>query len=102
MLLLLLNITDLAFTLLLLGTGFYREANGLMVQVVANILASILVKVVLPFGLLTFMYYRMQKATETQLKRANYLINGILIVYAGINVFHLAMLSILPIFLVLR
>lgn len=98
MLLLLLNITDIVFTLMLLGTGFYREVNVFMIEVVQNLQASLLLKVVLPAGLLFYLYLRMQRATEHQLKISNYLVNGILVFYMAINVMHLIMVTLLPVF----
>lgn len=100
-LLVLFNITDILFTVILLSTGFFKEANVIMVHVLDNQLTSLIVKVIMPAVLLVYLYHRMQTATEHQLRIANYLINGILIAYIGINVCHLFMLSILPVFMLM-
>lgn len=85
-----LNVTDIIFTIILIKIGISREANFLMVNVVYNYVASFLLKIVLPAVLFVILFYRMQKATEKQLKSSNYLINGAIISYSLINIVHLA------------
>jgi hypothetical protein len=93
-----LNVTDIIFTLLLLSTGFYMEANIFMVKAVESIPSSFLLKVVLPAIMFTFIYFRIRNATEQQLKKSNILINGVLIIYALINVSHLVWFALIPVF----
>jgi SpoIID/LytB domain protein len=50
---------------------------------------------VLPAVLLIFVYLRMQKGTEQQLRKSNYFINGANILYALINLSHLVWFAIL-------
>ncbi|MFL0194660.1 DUF5658 family protein [Clostridium sp. WILCCON 0269] len=90
----LLNISDMFFTRMLLNTGYFIEANPLMVSVVHNLKVGFWIKIVLPTVLLSFLYFRMQKAIEAQLKKSNFIINGIVLMYIAINIFHLICLAI--------
>jgi hypothetical protein len=92
-----LNVTDIIFTLILLSTGFYMEANTLMADVVQNPLTSLALKTILPAALLLFIYIRMAKATDNQLKQSNFILNIAAAGYALINVSHLVWFAILPI-----
>ncbi|HHW38755.1 MAG TPA: hypothetical protein GXX18_16240 [Bacillales bacterium] len=94
-----LNVTDIVFTLLLLNTGYYIEANTLMNSAVQNYTASFCLKVLLPAILLLYIFYRLKSANVRQLKNSNIMINGITAVYAFINLSHLVWFSILPIFI---
>lgn len=94
-----LNVTDIIFTILLLSTGFYMEANILMVKAVESILVSFILKVVLPAVIFMLIYFRMQGATDQQLKKSNIFINGAIIMYTLINVSHLVWFLMLPIFM---
>jgi hypothetical protein len=96
-----LNVTDIVFTLLLLSTGFYMEANGLMSNAVQSPAASIALKVILPAVLFICVYFRMHKATLQQLKKSNFLITGATVLYALINLSHLVWFCILPILMLL-
>jgi len=93
----LLNVTDIIFTLLLLSTGLYREANIFMVKVVESIYASFILKIALPAALLMFIYVRMQNATDQQLKKSNLFINGVITIYALVNISHIIWFALLPI-----
>jgi len=92
-----LNVTDIIFTLLLLSTSFYMEANIFMVKVVQSIPSSFLLKVVLPAIMITFIYFRIRSATEQQLNKSNILINSVVIIYALINVSHLIWFALIPV-----
>jgi len=93
----LLNVTDIIFTLLLLSTGLYREANIFMVKVVESIHASFILKIALPAALLMFIYVRMQTATDQQLKKSNLFINGVITIYTLVNISHIIWFGLLPI-----
>jgi hypothetical protein len=95
----LLNVTDILFTLLLLATGFYIEANVLMAKAVQSLSASFVLKIVLPGALLFCLYIRMKKASENQLKKSNIVLNAATAVYALINIFHLIYLSLFGLFI---
>lgn len=88
-----LNTTDIIFTLFLLSTGFFKEANILMIETVQNPLLSVLIKIILPALLLIIIYFRMRNATDRQLKKSNILINGVIILYTLINISHIVYLA---------
>lgn len=88
-LLYLLNISDIIFTLILLNTGFYTEVNSLMKSAVKSPLASFALKAILPAVLIVYLFMRMQKATDKQLKQSNFIINCAIILYLVINISHL-------------
>lgn len=85
----LLNVTDILFTVLLLSTGLFTEANFLMIKAVKSVPASFILKIVLPAVLLLYIYIRMKKASELQLKHSNIILNIITGVYILINASHL-------------
>lgn len=85
-----LNVTDIMFTLVLLGTGEFFEGNILMKPIVSNIAASISLKVMLPIVLIYCLLRRMRDATESQLKTANIFINVCLVLYVIINLSHIS------------
>lgn len=66
-LLYILNVADILFTLLLLKTGLFEEANGVMAGIAIDPIKSILIKVVIVGILLYIVYKRMNKATLKQL-----------------------------------
>ena len=94
-----LNLTDLLFTLLLLSTGYFMEANIFMVSTVASLPKSFLLKIIFPAVLLLYVFYRLQSANERQRKRTNILISGMTGVYLLINISHLLWLALLPLFI---
>ena len=85
----LLNVTDIIFTLLLLRTGKFMEANGIMRNVIDNEVLSMAIKILVPLVLITIIYLRMKKASEKQLIISNRIINACLILYILINMSHL-------------
>lgn len=85
----LLNVTDILFTLLLLNTGHFIEANVFMADVVEKPIACLTLKVLLVALLLRYICIRMKKATIKQLKQSNIFINGILAFYILLNISHL-------------
>lgn len=52
-----LNVTDIVFTILLLNTGFYVEANIFMLEVVKSPTISFLLKILAPAVLFVFIYF---------------------------------------------
>lgn len=95
-----LNVTDVVFTLLLLSTGFYIEANTLMENAVQSLYTSFILKILLPATLLFYLFFRMKKANEKQLKQSNIIINIATAVYALINVSHLVCFSLFALFVI--
>lgn len=87
-LLYILNVTDIIFTFLLLSTGLFIEANVFMVQAVESVPMSLMLKIILPAVLLIYIHFRMQGATESQLKKSNIFINGAVAFYGLINLSH--------------
>jgi hypothetical protein len=96
-----LNLTDIIFTIILVNTGYYFEANFLMADVIGSYSASFLIKIVLPAILLIYIYFRMQKANEYQLRVSNILISCAVGLYATINAFHILWFVLLPVFMLL-
>lgn len=90
-----LNVTDIIFTLILCSTGLFTEANPVAAMFVGNKYAALLVKSLIPAALLAYLYFRMQKATDEQLKKANVLIVAVLMAYVVINVSHITWVSVM-------
>lgn len=98
-LLYILNVTDIIFTLLLIGSGFYVEANPLIAKTLQNPPISLAIKIILPAFLLKIVYFRMQKANNQQLKKSNLLINLATGLYVIINVSHIIWFALIPVFI---
>ncbi|MGG7077597.1 DUF5658 family protein [Clostridium sardiniense] len=89
-LLYILNVSDITLTLILLKTGMFKEANGVMVNVVENPILSILIKVGLVGLLIYYLIKRMINATNKQLLMSNFILNGALGIYLIINLMHIS------------
>ena len=85
-----LNVMDILFTLVLLGTGEFFEGNILLKPIIGNATASISLKVILPIVLIYCLLRRMRDATVDQLKTSNIFINVCLILYVIINLSHIS------------
>lgn len=96
-----LNVTDIIFTLFLIDTGYFIEANSFMSGVVQSTTGSLLLKAVLPAALILFLYIRFKDAHYKQLKYSNYIINAALGLYVLINLSHVFWVSLIPVFMVL-
>lgn len=84
-----LNLTDIVFTLLLVSTGAFVEANPAMQNMVhTNPAMSIIAKTLIPLALILYITQRIQFANDKQLKQSNILINGLTILYVIINISH--------------
>ena len=84
------NVTDIIFTLFLVNTGMFLEANAIMAPLVnSRQLLSIIIKVVIPFILFLGVYQRMKDATKKQLYQSNIIISACLIFYLLINISHI-------------
>jgi len=85
-----LNVTDIIFTLFLINTGLFIEANYIMSNIInINQLLSVLIKVFVPLILFVCIAFRMRNAREKQLYNANILMNIALISYFLINISHI-------------
>ncbi|MHB8130723.1 MAG: DUF5658 family protein [Mobilitalea sp.] len=98
-LLYLLNVTDIIFTVLLLQTGYFAEVNILMVKAVQSPVASILLKIVLPAIIISYMYKQIKDADDSQLKVSNIAVNISLTIYFLVNLSHLVWVALLPVFM---
>lgn len=83
-----LNVIDIALTLLLLKSGYYIEANPFMANIIELPMQLFLVKIIMPALLLCFIYFRIKKAKEHQLIISNTIINGALCGYGLLNLLH--------------
>ncbi|MBZ9688548.1 DUF5658 family protein [Clostridium estertheticum] len=85
-----LNLTDIIFTLFLVNTGMFLEANAIMAPVVNDMqVLSLIIKIAVPLALLLWVYQRMKKATQKQLHQSNIIIVAWLILYGLINLSHI-------------
>lgn len=98
-LLYLLNVSDLIFTLTLLRTGLFKEANIFMVYAVEYPIISIILKVILPAGLLYLLYKKICISDVTQLKATNVGLLISLTLYSLVNLSHLVWVALLPLLL---
>ena len=94
-----LNVTDILFTLMLISTGLFMEANIVLKKAVQSVPASILLKVVLPAVLLFYISLRIKDASVKQLKQSNIILTIITVGYALINISHLVYISIFVLFI---
>lgn len=84
------NITDIFFTLFLVGTNLFKEANVFMRYFIDNSKGlSIAIKAFITLILIVVMLIRMRKANDKQLYYSNIIINLCLIFYAAVNISHL-------------
>lgn len=90
-----LNVLDYIFTILLIRTGLFIEANPFMVNIISKPPQAILFKICLPAILLIYIFFRMQKAKKHQLIISNTIINGALFGYGMLNLLHLLWFALL-------
>lgn len=89
LLLFLLNGLDIIFTLLLLRTELFMEANIFMINIINSPLLALIIKLGL-VGLLIFIEYkRIVYAKDRDLFFSNILITGIICLYILINLSHI-------------
>lgn len=84
-----LNVSDALLTYLLVRTGCFREANFLLRGAVFNFGELFLIKILLPAVLIAWLYFRIYRATESQLRIGNIAVNVVLLLYTFINILHL-------------
>lgn len=95
----LLNVSDIIFTLLLLRTGLFSEANFLMAKAVENPVASLCLKIILPAIILTYLYTGIKNSRDPELRASNIAINISLTLYSLVNLSHLVWVALLPVFM---
>ncbi|GAA0857563.1 MULTISPECIES: DUF5658 family protein [Clostridium] len=84
-----LNVSDIVLTLLLLKTGYFMEANSIMVDIVSSPLLSIFLKVFVVLMLILFLCRRMRHANSKQLFYSNIIICFAVLIYIVINLSHI-------------
>jgi hypothetical protein len=85
-----LNVIDIIFTLLLVKTGMFKEANFIMAPFINNNqVVSLFIKVILPVFLLLVIASRLGKASDRQLYQSNILITICLVIYFLIDISHI-------------
>ncbi|MBE5967128.1 MAG: hypothetical protein E7255_09210 [Lachnospiraceae bacterium] len=102
----LLNVIDIFMTLLLLRTGFFREANFIMAKLVERPFVSLLFKVIFPALMLYYLYTEIRKVTISEemkpaqvyqeLKVSNISINLSILIYSIVDLTHLMWTALLP------
>lgn len=95
LLLYMLNVTDWIFTLILVNTGYFYEANIFMNYAVSNIWLGALLKCIIPMLLILFVNNRILSATDKQISIAKKLINITIFYYIIINGSHIMWLILL-------
>jgi TRAP-type uncharacterized transport system fused permease subunit len=93
-------------TLLLLRTGFFREANFIMAKLVERPFVSLLFKVIFPALMLYYLYTEIRKVTISEemkpaqvyqeLKVSNISINLSILIYSIVDLTHLMWTALLP------
>lgn len=84
-----LNVSDALLTYLLVGTGYFKEANFLLESIVLNFIQLVFIKILLPAALIAWVYFRIGQANQSQLRLGNYAINLVLLLYIVVNMLHL-------------
>ena len=84
-----LNVSDALLTYLLVGTGYFKEANFLLESIVLDFSQLVFIKILLPAALIAWVYFRIGQANQSQLRLGNYAINLVLLLYIVVNMLHL-------------
>lgn len=84
-----LNVSDALLTYSLVRTGYFRELNFLLERAVADAGELFMLKVLLPALLLAWLYVRIRRATESQLRPSNIAVNFVVLLYVFVNLLHL-------------
>jgi hypothetical protein len=83
-----LNVSDALLTYALVRTGCFKEANFFMRQFVFNFDQLFFIKVILPFALIAWLYFRIEHATRQQLRLGTAAVNIIVLFYMLVDAFH--------------
>ncbi len=87
-----LNVTDYIFTLILLSSGLFVEANPVM-NTPINTPWGFVLKCIVPLMLLTYLHVRFCMSSPKHPKVTKILLNIILVYYMLINAFHIFWLT---------
>jgi len=93
-----LNVIDIVFTIALIKSGWFTEANGFMQNLVQSTLMSYIVKITIPATILLYIYMRVKNSDEKTLKMTNIGLLIPLIMYIGVDVLHVMYTIAIPIF----
>ncbi|ONI39624.1 hypothetical protein AN639_02405 [Candidatus Epulonipiscium fishelsonii] len=85
----LLNVFDIIFTLILLETSYFQEANVFMQSIVTSNILSIFVKIILPAGIVFYILYLIKQCDIDKLIFCNVVISISIIFYILVNLNHL-------------
>ena len=91
-LLYILNVTDYLFTLVLISSGIFIEANPLLSMNIQGVWGFIL-KCIVPLLLLAYLHIRFSADKPKHQKAVKILLNCIIIYYGIINLFHIFWLT---------
>ncbi len=92
----LLNVSDYIFTLILLSSGNFIEANP-MLNAPINSVWGFVLKIIVPLMLVTYVHIRTVIAPPVHIRVISILLNIIIGYYAIINAFHLLWLSLMTV-----
>jgi len=93
-----LNVIDIVFTIALIKSGWFTEANGFMQSLVQSTLMSYVVKITIPATILFYIYMRVKNSDKKTLKMTNIGLLIPLIMYIGVDVLHVMYTIAIPIF----
>lgn len=85
----LLNVVDIIFTLCYMETGCFVELNPAMKNIVSNTASALVCKCAIPALLFSYLYLRLKKANDKQIKISNRVFAVLLCMYALINILHI-------------
>lgn len=88
-----LNITDYLFTLILISSGMFVEANPVL-QFHIDGVGGFVLKCIVPLILLSYLHIRFLTNTSKHERIVKILLNTILIYYIAVNVMHIFWLTI--------
>lgn len=89
LLLYILNVIDVIFTLILLETDMFSEANVVMRGIVTDPIISLILKIGVLGLLVYFVYNRLDQANQMQLKIGNIFVISAVFLYVAIDIMHI-------------
>lgn len=94
-----LNVSDYIFTLILIQSGMFEEANPILSAPINNF-GGFLLKCIVPLILLLYLRHRFRAAAEKQIKPIKYILDCTIGIYAIINIFHICWIILMTFYLV--
>lgn len=83
-----LNITDYLFTLVLISSGLFIEANPVLQMQIEGV-GGFVLKCIVPLALLLYLHMRFLAGKPKHERTVKILLNSILIYYIAINIMHI-------------